>query len=262
MKKDTISKHKFRVLKRRLAKPAYVVVGVLELLWLTTQISAVEGDIGRLSNEEIAAALEWEGDADQLVSTLVESGWLDADPEFRLIVHGWSEHVPNYLTNAFKKHGKRFCDQIAKDRAKQGAKQDAEDGAKQDAMHPAPNLTYSSLTKPNLTILPETASPSSGEQPAMKFPCDGKDPFWELMPSQVAEWQEFFPSLDVIGECRSALAWTLANPTRRKTATGMRRFLVNWLTKSQNRSPGKAQPVSRVPTAEDDAAWSPYGGND
>lgn len=201
MKKDAISKHKFRVLKRRLAKPAYVVVGVLELLWLTTQISAAEGDIGRLSNEEIAAALEWEGDADQLIDTLVDCCWLDRDEEYRLIVHGWSEHVPTYLSNAFKKHGKKFADQVSVDRAKHHAKHhakhDALEGAKHDAKHPAPNLTKPNQTKQEAA---DADFPSSLQTPRFAaawadWECHRREIKKELKPTQTKKQLLWLASL-------------------------------------------------------------------
>lgn len=43
-----------------------------------------------------------------------------------------------------------------------------------------------------------------------------------------------YPALDVMQELRGMRAWLLANPTNRKTASGMPRFVVNWLNKGQN----------------------------
>jgi hypothetical protein len=59
----------------------------------------------------------------------------------------------------------------------------------------------------------------------------------------VAEWAALFPSLDILEQCRHALAWTLAKPERRKTARGMPAALVAWFGRSQDR--GKTAPVSR-----------------
>jgi hypothetical protein len=118
MKAGTESKLKFLGLKRQLRLPFWQVVGVLEALWHTTLRNAPDGDIGRLTNEEIAAAIEWDGDADELISALVKSRWLDADPDFRLIVHDWSEHCPNYLKGGYTNGHKSFADVVAKSRAK------------------------------------------------------------------------------------------------------------------------------------------------
>lgn len=69
----------------------------------------------------------------------------------------------------------------------------------------------------------------------LTFPTDGTPPEWPLTEQQVADWSTLYPSIDVLAECRKARAWIDADPKRRKTAGGMRRFLVNWLNNATNR---------------------------
>jgi hypothetical protein len=96
-------------------------------------------------------------------------------------------------------------------------------------------------------ICGETAEPSSppdepAHEPAvLEFPCDGEPSTWRLMASQVAEWQTLFQSLDIVSECRSALAWVLADSARRKTARGMQKFLVGWFGRAQNSGRGRSK---------------------
>lgn len=150
------------------------MVGVLETLWRVTQADAPAGDIGRLDNIEIADAMEWEGDPDELINALVETHWIDEDDEFRLVIHNWSKHVPNHLKGAFIKYGKKFADQLIAERnghdivARDDAKQTAKQDAKEDAMAPClgtmpkqhatqPNQTKPSLTQPNHPQTPENS---------------------------------------------------------------------------------------------------------
>jgi hypothetical protein len=95
-----------------------------------------------------------------------------------------------------------------------------------------------------ISVCPETAEPSAvpPEPALLTYPCDGKPGFWALTQSQVSEWSTLYPSLDVLGESRKALAWVQAAPARRKTAGGMARFLVGWLGRSQNSAPARASP--------------------
>lgn len=92
-------------------------------------------------------------------------------------------------------------------------------------------------------ICPETeTAPVSGPPPEaalLTFRCDGQIPTWDLTPSYVAELGQAFPSLDILGECRKALAWIGADASRRKTARGMKRFLVGWLGRAQNNGNGR-----------------------
>lgn len=52
----------------------------------------------------------------------------------------------------------------------------------------------------------------------------------ELTKSYVAHLQEAFKSIDVEQELRHCAAWAEANPGKRKTFTGVRRFVTTWLT--------------------------------
>lgn len=79
--------------------------------------------------------------------------------------------------------------------------------------------------------------PASDQAPAvLVFPVVGADgPQWSLTQGWIDEWRALFTDLDVLAQCRAALAWITASPTRRKTAKGMPRFLVGWLTRSNDR---------------------------
>lgn len=156
MKTGTESKLKFKQLKRRLQLRYWQVVGILETLWRVALTDAPAGDIGRLDDEEIAAAMEWEDDPSSLINALVETHWLDRDDEFRLVIHDWSEHAPNHLVGAFKKHGKLFADELIRQRStRDTAKHDAKDVLgtmpKQPAIAPCPGTMPPNQAKPNLT---------------------------------------------------------------------------------------------------------------
>jgi hypothetical protein len=84
---------KLRRLVRVLKVPQYAAVGILESLWHLTAREAELGDIGKLSDEDIADVIGWEGAPAELIAALVDSGWLDRSEEFRLSVHDWEEHA-------------------------------------------------------------------------------------------------------------------------------------------------------------------------
>ncbi|WP_367715137.1 helix-turn-helix domain-containing protein [Nitratireductor sp. GISD-1A_MAKvit] len=60
---------------------------------------------------------------------------------------------------------------------------------------------------------------------------------------QVDEWSRAFPALDVEQKLRAMKSWLDANPSRRKTANGVPRFVVAWLSKDQDRSARAAPPA-------------------
>lgn len=53
---------------------------------------------------------------------------------------------------------------------------------------------------------------------------------------EVETYKKRFPAVDVEQEIRNAISWVEANPKNKKTLSGAKRFLTNWLIKAQNRS--------------------------
>jgi hypothetical protein len=51
----------------------------------------------------------------------------------------------------------------------------------------------------------------------------------------VDELSAAYPALDVRAECNRARLWVEANPARRKTAKGMKRFICGWIANATNK---------------------------
>lgn len=64
--------------------------------------------------------------------------------------------------------------------------------------------------------------------------------FENLSSEMLQAWAEAYPAIDVRQEIAKAKAWLLANPKNRKS--NLERFLTNWLTKAQDRTPPHGQP--------------------
>jgi len=109
MKAGTAESMKFLVLKNQLRIPKYKVIGILDGLWYLTSLSAQDGAIGKFSDEEIAAWLEYDGDPGELIDHLVSRKFLDRCPVHRLIVHDWPQHCPKYIEGILKRHNKPFA---------------------------------------------------------------------------------------------------------------------------------------------------------
>lgn len=173
MKRGTTAKIKFKRLQRRLDLTLYEARGLLDCLWDAAYDNAPAGDIGRLTNEDIATLVDWRGDADDLIAALIECGWLDEDPDkFRLVIHEWSEHCEGWHVGNFAKHGKRFADLDLADRRREStvAKQTTKQHANEPAKHAAPSLSLS---------FPLSPSPSASEALACADPpkaADGEPP--------------------------------------------------------------------------------------
>jgi len=93
MKRGTPDHPKTKHLIQLLGIARYEAVGILESLWHFAANYAKRGDIGKWSNREIAAALDWRGDPEALIEALTEAHWLDPSDEFRLTIHDWPDHA-------------------------------------------------------------------------------------------------------------------------------------------------------------------------
>lgn len=66
-------------------------------------------------------------------------------------------------------------------------------------------------------------------------------------PAYVERLQQQFPALDVQQQFRQMQAWFEGNRRNRKTMQGMTRFIINWLSRAQDRAPRKVvEQVSRL----------------
>ena len=106
MKRGTPSHPKMRRLATALEIPMAYAVGIVEGLFHFTAEMAPQGNVGKWGDYEIANSLgctDIAGPA--LVAGLVAAGWLDEDPEHRLLVHDWSEHADKGVRMRLKNRG-------------------------------------------------------------------------------------------------------------------------------------------------------------
>jgi hypothetical protein len=87
----------------------------------------------------------------------------------------------------------------------------------------------------------------------MVFKTNGTPDTWALTSDLVTMWQKAFPGVDVKAECEKAGAWVESNPTKRKTAGGMAKFLYGWMARANDRG---AIPRQKMP--EVGQSWSGY----
>jgi len=62
MKREAVGHTKMKRLCRRMDIPLWQAVGIMEMLWQVTAREAPRGDIGKLSDEDIALALDYRCD--------------------------------------------------------------------------------------------------------------------------------------------------------------------------------------------------------
>ena len=106
MKRGTPSHPKMKRLATAMDISLGYAVGIVEGLFHFTAEMAPQGNVGKWSDDEIADGLGCSDiDGDALVAGLLAAGWLDEDPEHRLLVHDWSEHADRGVRMRVKNRG-------------------------------------------------------------------------------------------------------------------------------------------------------------
>ncbi len=59
---------------------------------------------------------------------------------------------------------------------------------------------------------------------------------YNVTENDVVMYQQLYPGIDCRQELRNITGWCDANPSRRKTRSGAKRFLNNWLSRAQNQA--------------------------
>ena len=246
MKREAMDHPKMLMLQDRLGLPRYAVVGILESLWHFTSKYAPVGDIGKYQDSLIARSIEWDGDGEQLVRALVESGWIDEHPTFRLVIHDWADHADEATKKKLSREGKSFVDGTVRQPAankndrnhdtKDSLSRQRRDSVETPSRPPEPEPE----PEPEPSLLVFGASEESSEPnepPFLEFPIkasSGKKIF-SLTHAKLGEYVQTFGNREAVErELRKALQWLRDNPSKQKTSAGMPKFLGSWLSRAND----------------------------
>lgn len=59
--------------------------------------------------------------------------------------------------------------------------------------------------------------------------------FRDIVQSEIDKWSNLYPNVDVMQQLRNMVGWCESNPTKRKTKTGVNRFINSWLSREQDK---------------------------
>ena len=205
---------KTKKLARLLGVSLPAAVGHLHYLWWWALDFAQDGVLDKYDAEDIADAMQWEGDADQLVEALLSSGYID-DTDDGLVVHDWAEYAGKLL------------ERRAKDRARKRAAAEAagvpssirrnSDGNDEEGDEtPSASFVTNQPTVPNQPNTTNSTEPDRTEphQPADEPPLQERRfaEFWKAYPKKVGKascqkaWLKLKPTAELFAHIMGALA--------------------------------------------------------
>jgi len=89
----------------------------------------------------------------------------------------------------------------------------------------------------------QVSPPEPEEPPVISFILNDKSRY-PIRQAQVDEWSGLYPAVDIMQELRKMAGWLDANPSKRKTARGIMRFVNGWLAREQDKGGNKKQAAS------------------
>lgn len=100
------------------------------------------------------------------------------------------------------------------------------------------------LGKDSIDCLPEGETPPDNHLPIGSYSqvlititLNDKTEY-PISEADIEGWKELYPAVDIMQELRKMKGWADANPTKRKTKAGIKRFINAWLAKEQDRYHG------------------------
>ena len=240
----------------------HAVVGHLVAFW-----SWVDANLSRDCPDTTGTkrGLDRVAGVDGFTDAMVHVGWLEFDGEHVSIPnfeYHLSQSAKTRATEARKKQRQRAragssgTDVPLPSGQKGGPdKRRGEENNNRDAsascVEPAKQAATPAARKPAWLICEDIA------EAYCTFQTNGTVKEWLLPYSKLDEWRRAFPGVNVEQEVNRARQWLIDNRDRRKTCSGMLKFLNTWLTKAQNdgrtagiRSGGRGQAVGRAEQRE------------
>lgn len=78
---------------------------------------------------------------------------------------------------------------------------------------------------------------------------------YPIYQDQIDHWQSIYLGVDVYAELNKMLAWLEANPKNKKTYQGTPKFIVNWLSRQQDRASRNGTPVLTRSSVDDNGGF-------
>ena len=198
---QAVGRHpKTKKLARLLGVSLPAAVGHLHYLWWWALDFAQDGVLDKFDAEDIADAMQWDGDADQLVEALLASSFIDHTDE-GLVIHDWAEYAGKLLERREKDRARKRSAAEAAGvpstfRRSSNGKSTEADG----------NLNASSVT--NHTNQPEPTNQPDGDPPLQERRFTE---FWQAYPKKVGKasclkaWLKLKPTAELFDHIMEAL---------------------------------------------------------
>lgn len=202
---------KTKKLARLLGVSLPAAVGHLHYFWWWALDFAQEGTLEKYDGYDLADAMQWDGDPDQLVEALISAGYID-DTDDGLMIHDWRDYAGKLLERRAKDRArKRAASEAA------GTPQDFRGNSCGNDEESAETPSASFVTVPNSTVPNQTVQystvPNSTETHSEAQTLQERRfaEFWKAYPKKVGKasclkaWKKLKPTAELHDHIMAAL---------------------------------------------------------
>ncbi|MDH4316886.1 MAG: hypothetical protein OEV64_00720 [Desulfobulbaceae bacterium] len=132
--------------------------------------------------------------------------------------------------------------------AKPIQKQDQDQDQKQDM---STSYSCSELSETDTTALDELEyKPEEVSPEITRIPLINRDGEFIVRQSDIDQWADTFPGVDVVAALKRYRQWNVDNPKKRKTMSGIRKHITGWLGREQDMGSVRSTPPGTAPVLQ------------
>ena len=187
---------------------------------------------------------------------MLEVGWVTVHDAKGLVFPNFSEHnTPNKLRAEPKSDADRARDY--RERKKDSGRVTARHEPSRDVTERREEKSREENTNTPAAQVATSDSPKrrNRSQPTDSVSWDASAGWGGITDADRQEWRLAYPACDLPGELAKATSWLRANPTKARKSN-WRRFVVSWLTRSQDRGGTDRRPGVRPDERPPPTAWA------
>ena len=237
-------------LMRALGISRPTAIGLLHLLWWWAMDHAPTGDLARYDADDLADAVDWQGDPTLLLTALTRSGFLDAEP---LALHDWAQYAGKLLESRAAAR-----ERMASVRARSPNLPDRSPNVPVNrtgtgtgtGTGAAAGIAAAAARADRAPVAPAVAAPTAAADPWEAFRT--RIPTWSPGATAAAQFAERlgagdYAPLDLAAEADAIRLWLDGHPRQRATD----KLVLAWLERSRAQLQHEHDVASRPYTAPD-----------
>lgn len=225
---------KTKKLARLLGVSLPAAVGHLHYFWWWALDFAQDGTLEKYDGYDLADAMQWDGDPDQLVEALISAGYID-DTDDGLMIHDWGEYAGKLLERRAKDRARKRAAAEAAG-VPQNVRRSSDGNDEESEETPSASFVTNQPTvpnQPNTTNSTNRTEPTTPTSDAPTLQERRFAEFWKAYPKKVGKagclkaWKKLKPTAELFDQIMATLE------TQKKSEQWTReggRFIPNPLT--------------------------------